>query len=168
MKELRRHQSGWVITLLTAVRNDWQSKLVLPRGGRGNAGGREGSRESRRREWCTPAILLPRHFLVNRFPSRPFVAILFPLPLTFPRHFSSPADSISFVHLREGRVEGAPFVSFFSRYAARRAENRASPAAILRREVGSSCRTCGTRDYGTCNRNHRSSLARAAAVNTRV
>lgn len=33
MKELRRHQSGWVITVLVAMRNDWQSKLILPRGG---------------------------------------------------------------------------------------------------------------------------------------
>ena len=99
MKELLRHQSGWVITFLAAVRNDWQSKLVSPR-----AGDRESRRRRRRRRQCTRSSLHETSsltvFHLPFFLSPLLLLSLFPLflpaffPSTFPRRHSSPTPSI--------------------------------------------------------------------------
>lgn len=122
MKELRRHQSGWVITFLAAVRNDWQSKLVLPR---------EGGRESRATEKCTHSVLFLRDCLVNRFPRILFRSPAFlhlpslrSLPALFPSTFSR--RQFYFLRLSLSLSRGT-FISFlFSQNEARRAENRVS------------------------------------------
>lgn len=126
MKELRRHQSGWVITFLVAVRNDWQSKLVLPR---------EGGRESRATEKCTRSVLsfhetasltvkpriLFRSFACFSAPSfftlsaRSFPYHLFSQAILFPS-----STSLSLFLFRDTSI----FLPF-SQNEARRAENRA-------------------------------------------
>lgn len=128
MKELCRHQSGWVITFLAAVRNDWQSKLVLPRGSV-----REPLRRRRHRE-CTRSFLRETSSLTVSLPPSPTAASAFlraflPAPPSLPGllflfHLfcasslfpvASPpaANSISSVHLGGSQRQRVLLVSLF-------------------------------------------------------
>lgn len=155
MKELRRHQSGWVITFLAAVRNDWQSKLVLPH---------EGGRESCATKKCTHSVLFPRDFLVNRFPRILFRSPAFLLlsslrflPALFPSTFFSQAilfpssTSLSLSLSLAARPSPSPF------RRTKFVEQKIAPRFILRLAVAAAAPHVRiTWDYNTCNRNYRS------------
>lgn len=160
MKELRRRQSGWVITFLAAVRNDWQSKLVLPR---------EGGRESRATEKCTLArssfhetasLTVSRVYSFTLSPFCTFFFTRFLYSLFSLAPFLA-GNSISFVYLSRASIS-LPF----SQNEARRAENRASLYILRLAVVAPHVRI--TWDYNTCNRNYRSLPVYGTTINTRT